>query len=57
MKATKEEWIEDQCKSTERGMISEDSIEAFDTLKVLTKTQQHKSAVIEDSSGSSKTVD
>ena len=51
MKATKEEWIEDQCKSTERGMISEDSIEAFDTLKVLTKTQQHKSAVIEDSSG------
>ena len=51
MKATKEEWIEDQCKSTERGMISENSIEAFDTLKVLTKTQQHKSAVIEDSSG------
>ena len=32
-------------------MISGNSKEAYNTLKALTKTQQHKSAVIEDSSG------
>ena len=32
-------------------MLSENSKEAYNTLKALTKTQQHKSAVIKDSSG------
>ena len=31
--------------------MSGNSKEAYNTLKALTKTQQHKSAVIEDSSG------
>ena len=31
-------------------MLSENSKEAYNTLKVLTKTQQHKSEVIKDSS-------
>ena len=51
MKAAKEEWIEEQCKSIEKGMMSGNSKEAYNTIKALTKTQQHKSAVIEDSSG------
>ena len=33
------------------GMMSENSKEAYNTLKALTNMQQHKSAVIEDSSG------
>ena len=32
-------------------MTSENSKETYNTLKALTKTQKHKSAVIEDSSG------
>ena len=32
-------------------MVSGNSKEAYNTLKAITKTQQHKSAVIEDSSG------
>ena len=51
MKAAKEEWIEEQCKNIEKGMMSGNSKEAHTILKALTKTQQHKSAVIEDSSG------
>ena len=31
--------------------MSENSKEAYNTFKALTKTQQHKSAVIEDSGG------
>ena len=50
-KATKEEWIEEQCKNVEMGMMSGNSKEAYNTLKALTKTQQRKSAVFEDSSG------
>ena len=33
-------------------MMSENKKEAYNTLKALTKTQRHKQAVIEDSSGS-----
>ena len=51
MEAAKEEWTEVQCKNIEKRMTSENSKEAYNTLKTLTKTQQHKSAVIEDSSG------
>ena len=45
MKAAKEEWIEEQCKNIEKGMMSGNSI-----LKALNNTQHLKSAVIEDSS-------
>ena len=60
MKSAKEEWIEEECKDTEKGMMSGNSKEAYNTLKAVTKTQQHKSAVIEESSGKhsrSKLVD
>ena len=50
-KAAKEEWTEEHRKSIEKGMMSGSSKEAYNTLKTLTKTQQHKSADIEDSSG------
>ena len=49
MTAAKEEWTEEQCKNIEKGMKSGNTEEARDTLKALTKTQQRKSAVIEDS--------
>ena len=52
MKAAKEEWIEEQCKNVEKRIMSENSIEAYNILKAFTKIQQHKSTVIEDSSGS-----
>ena len=51
MKAAKEEWTEEQWKNIEKEMMSVNSREAYNTLKALTITQQHKSAVIEDSSG------
>ena len=51
MKAAKDEWTEEQCKNIEKGIMSRNSKEAYNTLKVLTKAQQHKSAAIEDSSG------
>ena len=50
MKAAKKEWVEDQLKNTEKGMMSGNSKEMYNTLSALTKTQQHKSAVIEGSS-------
>ena len=50
MKAAKKEWIEEQCKNIEKGMMTGNSKKAYNTLKTLTKFQQHKSAVIEDSS-------
>ena len=50
MKTAKEEWTEEQRKNIEKGMMSGNSKEAYNTLKALTKIQQHKSAVIEDSS-------
>ena len=49
--AAKEEWIEEQCKNIEKVMMSGNSKKAYNTLKALTKTQQHKSAITEDSSG------
>ena len=42
MKAAKCEWIEEQCKNIEKGMMSGNSKHAYNTLKALTKTQQHK---------------
>ena len=51
MKAAKKEWNEEQCKNIEKGMMSANRKAAYNTFKALTKTQQHKSAVIEDSIG------
>ena len=48
MKAAKEGWIEKHCK---KGMMSGNSKKAYNTLKALSKTQQHKSAATKDSSG------
>ena len=42
----------EQCENMEKGTMSGNNKEANNTLQDLTKTQQHKSAVIEDSSGS-----
>ena len=50
MRAAKEEWTEEQCKNIEKEMTSGKSKGAYNTLKALTKSQKHKSAVIEDSS-------
>ena len=47
-KAAKQEWTGEQCKDVEKGMMSGNS-------SSLTKTQQHKSAVIDDSSGNTMT--
>ena len=51
MKAAKEEWTGEQCKNTEKEMMSRNSNKAYNTLKAITKTRQHKSAVIEDRIG------
>ena len=51
MKAAKEDWIEERCKNIEKGMMSGNSKEAYNTLKALTKTQHHKAAITEDDSG------
>ena len=51
MKTAKEEWTEEQCKNIDKGMMSGNRKKAYNTLKALTTTKKHKSAVIEDSSG------
>ena len=51
MKVAKGERAGEQSKDVEKGMMSEISTEAYNTDKTFTKTQQHKSAVIEYSSG------
>ena len=51
MKAAKDKWTEEKCKNTEKGMMSGNRKVAYNILKALSKTQQHKSAVIKDSSG------
>ena len=56
-KAAKEEWIEEQCKNIEKEMMSGNNRGAHNTLKALTKSQQLKSAAIEDSSGNIIVVD
>ena len=38
MKAAKKGWIEGQCKNIEKGMMSENSKQAYNTLEALTKT-------------------
>ena len=49
---TKEEWISQQCDNIEKGIKQSNSEKAFDTLKKLTRKQQHKATVIEDRNGS-----
>ena len=41
-KAAKEEWTEEQCKDIEKGMMSGNSKEAYNTLKAFTKTQRRR---------------
>ena len=55
MKAAKKEWVEDQLKNTEKGMMSGNSKEANNTLTAVTKTQQHTSAITEEGSGNTLT--
>ena len=55
MKAAKEEWTEGQCENIEKGIVLGNSKEDYNILKALTKTQQHKSAVIEGGSGNTLT--
>ena len=50
MKAVMEKWTEEQRKNTEKRIMSGNSEEAYNTLKALTKTKQHTSAVIKGSS-------
>ena len=42
MKAAREEWTEKQCKKMEKGMMSGNSKEAYNTLKAFTKTQRRR---------------
>ena len=49
MNAIKGEWTEKQCNNIEKGIMAGNSKEAYNILRDLTKTQQHKSAVIEGS--------
>lgn len=51
MKKAKEDWIEDQCCNVEEGLANGNSKKAYETLRILTKTQQRAATVIEDSSG------
>ena len=51
MKEAKEDWIEGQCRNIEEGFKRGNSKQAYETLRTLTKTQQPKASVIEDSSG------
>ena len=37
-KATKEEWVEEQCKNIEKGIMSGNSKEAYNTLKTAVET-------------------
>ena len=46
MNAAQEECFEEQCKNIEKGMTSGNNKETYNTTKALTKTQQHKSAVL-----------
>lgn len=51
MTEAKENWIEGQCRNIEEGIKRGSSKQAYDTLRTLTKTQQPKASVIEDSNG------
>ena len=50
MKATKGEWVKEQCKNIEKVVMSGNSKEGYSTLEAFTKTQQLILAVINDSS-------
>jgi len=45
-------WISEQCSKVEKAMAKGDSKEAYQTIKILTKSQQPKTSVIEDKDGS-----
>ena len=51
MKEAKELWIKEQCDAIERGFEKGQCKQAYDTLKVLTKTSQPRAPVIEDKDG------
>ena len=51
MLEAKEDWIVDQCRIVEEGMVNGNSKKVYETLRTLTKTQQRTATVIEDSSG------
>ena len=57
MLEAKEAWITKQCETIEQGMEQGNSKQAYETLNKLTKTQQHRSTVIEDSKGELLTED
>ena len=42
MKAAKEEWIEEQCKNVEKGMMSGNSKEAYNTPKALVSSNRRQ---------------
>ena len=51
MKEARENWIEEQCDTIEKSMVTGDSKAAYNTLKVLTKTSQPRTAVIDNKDG------
>ena len=51
MQKAREKWINDQCDDIEKSMQMGNCKKAYETLRKLTKQQQAKSSVIEDSSG------
>ena len=52
MTEAKENWMSEQCSKVEKATAKGDSKEAYQTIKVLTKSQQPKTSVIEDKEGS-----
>ena len=55
IKAAKEEWTEKQCKNIEKRMMSENSKEAYNTLKASTKTHSVQRVSQESSKTAVKT--
>ena len=53
MNEAKENWMSEQCLKVEKAIAKGDSKEAYQTIKVLTKSQQPKTSVIEDRKGKS----
>ena len=55
MKATKVQWIEDQCDEIDKSLASNNSMRAYQIVKDLTRTKQAKVSTIQDKSGKSLT--
>ena len=51
MKTAKEEWIDEQCKNTEKGMIFRNSKEAYNTFKAHNNISQQSSKPAVETSG------